>query len=197
MELLDIVDENGAPTGETVERETAHRGGIRHRTSHVWILRKHNGNTQVLLQKRSLTKDSHPGCYDISSAGHIPSGEEFLSSALRELNEELGITATAEELFYCGCCRSEYHGSFHGQPFWDHQVSNVFVLWRDVEESEFTLQQSEVDSVLWMDWDKCLTMVRQQTAPNCIRIHELEMVFSSVSLLKESGQPTDSPIEKH
>ena len=79
MEMLDIVDENGVPTGETVDREAAHRNGIRHRTSHVWILRKRNGKTQVLLQKRSLNKDSHPGCYDTSSAGHIPSGEVFWS----------------------------------------------------------------------------------------------------------------------
>ena len=28
MELLDIVDENGKPTGETVERKTAHSEGI-------------------------------------------------------------------------------------------------------------------------------------------------------------------------
>ena len=40
MELLDIVDENGKPTGETVERKTAHSEGIRHRTAHVWIVRK-------------------------------------------------------------------------------------------------------------------------------------------------------------
>ena len=40
MELLDIVDENGIPTGEVVEREKAHREGVRHRTSHVWIARK-------------------------------------------------------------------------------------------------------------------------------------------------------------
>ncbi|WP_283606618.1 NUDIX hydrolase [Faecalispora anaeroviscerum] len=197
MELLDIVDENGIPTGETVERETAHRSGIRHRTSHVWILRKRDGKVQVLLQKRSLNKDSHPGCYDISSAGHIPYGEDFSESALRELKEELGVTAAAEELVFCGCCRSEYHGVFHGQKFWDHQVSNVYILWRDMEEAEFTLQESEVDSVLWMDWDKCLTMVRQQQAPNCIRTHELEMVFSAVQLLNEGSLPPVSPIQEH
>ena len=39
MELLDVVDENGIPTGETVERSIAHAKGIRHRTSHVWLLR--------------------------------------------------------------------------------------------------------------------------------------------------------------
>lgn len=31
-EYLDIVDENGIPTGETVEYETAHAKGFRHRT---------------------------------------------------------------------------------------------------------------------------------------------------------------------
>ncbi len=36
-EALDIVDEDGNPTGETVERGRAHREGIRHRTSHVWL----------------------------------------------------------------------------------------------------------------------------------------------------------------
>ena len=35
MEILDVVDETGTPTGETVERAEAHREGVRHRTSHV------------------------------------------------------------------------------------------------------------------------------------------------------------------
>ena len=70
-EYLDVVDENGKPTGETVERSVAHREGFPHRTSHLWLVRKRGGRIQVLLQKRAMTK-SFPGCYDISSAGHIP-----------------------------------------------------------------------------------------------------------------------------
>ena len=31
-EYVDIVDENGIPTSETVEHETAHAQGFRHRT---------------------------------------------------------------------------------------------------------------------------------------------------------------------
>ena len=83
MEWLDIVDENGVPTGQVVSRQEAHRLGLRHRTSHVWIVRRREGNLQVLLQKRSEEKDSYPGCYDISSAGHIPAGADFVPSALR------------------------------------------------------------------------------------------------------------------
>lgn len=71
---MDIVDEYGNPTGETINREIAHAEGIRHRTAHVWLLRMKDNRLQILLQKRAHNKDSHPGCYDISSAGHIPAG---------------------------------------------------------------------------------------------------------------------------
>ncbi len=180
MELLDIVDQNGIPIGKTVEREIAHREGIRHRTSHVWILRKHDEKTQVLLQKRSISKDSYPGCYDISSAGHIPSGESFIESALRELKEELGVHAVADELLYCGRRQFEYHKTFHGKEFWDNQVSNVYVLRRNIEYAELILQKSEIDTVLWMDLDMCFDMVKNKKAPNCIRIEELKMIASAV-----------------
>lgn len=180
MELLDIVDENGIPIGKTVEREIAHRKGIRHRTSHVWILRKHDGKTQVLLQKRSMNKDSYPGCYDTSSAGHIPSGESFVESALRELKEELGVDAAADELIYCGCRRFEYRKTFHGEEFWDNQVSNVYVLWRNMECSEFTLQKSEIDAVLWMELGMCFDIVKNGKAPNCIQMEELNMIASAI-----------------
>ena len=81
MEYFDICDERGVPTGETVERSVAHRDGILHRTAHVWIVRMHEGRCQVLLQKRSAEKDSYPGMYDTSSAGHIPAGKEPRESA--------------------------------------------------------------------------------------------------------------------
>ena len=180
MELLDIVDETGVPTGKTVERTAAHQYGIRHRTSHVWLLRKCHGKVQVLLQQRSLNKDSHPGCYDISSAGHIPAGESFVESALRELREELGVVASEGELIDCGQRRFEYRSSFHGLKFWDNQVSNVYVLWRDMEPGDFNLQRAEVASVLWMDLDQCMDWVNSAAFPNCIQINELQMISSAM-----------------
>ena len=121
-EMLDIVDENGVPTGQSVPRTTAHAEGLRHRTSHVWIVRRKNGRVQVLLQMRCAAKDSYPGCYDISSAGHIPAGAEFVGSALRELREELGVTAAPADLHECGLRRFRFEAEFHGKPFKDNQV---------------------------------------------------------------------------
>ena len=82
-EYLDIVDESGHPTGETISRDAAHTDGILHRTAHVWVVRKTDRGYDILLQKRSAEKDSFPGLYDTSSAGHIPAGDEPLESALR------------------------------------------------------------------------------------------------------------------
>ena len=116
MEYLDIVDENGVPTGKTAERTAAHKQGLRHRTSHVWILRERAGKVEVLLQKRSAWKDSNPGCYDISSAGHLSAGDTYLEGALREIGEELGIHAEAEELRDLGLLEKVSHGVFYGKP---------------------------------------------------------------------------------
>ena len=109
MEFFDVVNECGMPTGEVVSRDEVHRDGIRHRTAHVWVIRAKNSGSEkgerasatsayeVLLQKRSMKKESYPGQYDTSSAGHIPAGEEPLESALRELREELGIAPRTSE----------------------------------------------------------------------------------------------------
>lgn len=181
MEILDVVDERGEPTGETVSRETAHRLGVRHRTAHVWLLRRRAGRVQVLLQKRSAEKDSYPGCYDISSAGHIPAGVDFIPSALRELREELGVEAEPEDLVYCGQRSFCFAQDFHGRPFQDCQVSNVYVLWLDREPADFVLQMEEVAAVRWYDFDQCVRDVRENRIPHCIYPEELSLVAGAFS----------------
>lgn len=180
MELLDIVDEYGEPTGKTIERRIAHQKGIRHRTSHVWILRYKNNSLQVLLQKRSDQKDSYPGCYDISSAGHIPAGVDYISSALRELKEELGYEAKENQLIECGLRFFEFKEIFHGQLFHDLQVSKVFALWLDLDEKDFILQKEEVSEVKWFDFDDCINKVKNNSFPHCIYLEELKILKNGI-----------------
>lgn len=189
MEYFDIVDEKGIPTGQTISREEAHREGYRHRTAHVWVVRQFEDHVEVLLQKRSDDKDSYPGCYDISSAGHIPAGVDYIPSALRELQEELGITAQPEELAVCGQCYDRREENFRGRPFVDDQVSQIFRLWWR-EDMVLTLQEEEVSGVLWMDLQDCMTAVGDGTIPHCIRLNELEMVRQQVQ--RELAEPTEA-----
>ncbi len=176
MEMLDIVDESGQPTGTTVERKKAHELGILHRTSHVWILRKEKDRIEVLLQKRSFIKDSFPGCLDISSAGHIPAGSDYKESAIRELQEELGIVAKQDELILCGQRRFWLEKNFHGKDFFDNQISNIYILNRNMEVDEFIIQKEEIDLVRWVEYEKCIDLVKNNKELNCIWLEELEML---------------------
>lgn len=153
-EIFDIVDETGNPTGETVTRAKAHEEGIPHRTAHIWVAREVNGEVEVLLQKRALNKESFPGRYDTSSAGHIQAGDEPLESAIRELSEELGIQAEPEDLQFAGTFRIQYEKEFHGKMFKDNEFSFVYIYKGEVQISELSIQKEELESVEWFNLEE-------------------------------------------
>ena len=154
MEIFDIVDEKGIPTGESIERTQAHKKGVRHRTAHIWIVREQDGKAQLLLQKRSAEKDSFPGRFDTSSAGHIQAGDEPEESAIRELHEELGIVATEDDLQFAGCFDIQYEKEFHGKMFCDNEVAFVYMYTKPVDTDQLTLQKEEVECVEWFDLEE-------------------------------------------
>lgn len=174
MEWFDVVNENGIPTGETVERTDAHTRDILHRTAHIWVIRKKDDHIEVLLQKRSMNKDSFPGRYDTSSAGHIQAGDEPLVSAIRELHEELGIRAEPEELAYAGLFRIHYDMVFHDKPFRDNEVSFVYVYSRPVDIEKLTLQKEEVESVRWFSLEEVCEGVKNHDQTYCVPLGGLE-----------------------
>ena len=188
MDDIDEVDQvallGSIKTGEegdtdTTEYQDANVGAPYVGVGYIQVRRK-NGVLEVLLQKRSDEKDSFPGCYDISSAGHIPAGQGFVDSALRELKEELGVTAQPQDLILCGQRSFQFSAVFHGKPFKDNQVSNVYLLWLDRDAEEFTLQKEEISAVRWMPLADCLRNVENGALNSCIFPEELRMVQATV-----------------
>ena len=182
MELLDICGETGEPTGRTVDRSTAHRDGILHRTAHVWIVRQREGVWQVLLQKRSMEKDSFPGLFDTSSAGHIPAGSEPISSALRELREELGIAAAPDSLTQIGTFRISYEEDFHGKPFRDNEFTFVYMYREPVDERSLALQEGEVDEVRWFDLVEVRDEIRTSRERFCMSSRGLRILCDALGV---------------
>lgn len=176
MELFDILNEDGTRSGIVKERGVAHREGALHGTVHMWIVRKKETGFDVLLQKRSEFKDSNPGDYDISSAGHITAGDEPLTAAVREMQEELGLKVTPEQLHYVGTHRGAFEAVFHGRMFKDNELSSVYVYTEPVDEGMLTLQEEEVEEVRWMDYEECHRRILAGTLPNCIYEDEFRMV---------------------
>ncbi len=177
MELFDVRDEHGQCTGVVRERGVAHRDGSRHGTAHVWVVRENEaGGCDILLQKRSMEKESYPGCLDISAAGHVAAGDEFLETAVRELREELGITAKPEELEFVGFRHAYCEDEFYGRPFRDREISADYVYRKPVDADSLNLQKEEVEQVCWVDISECMNMAERGNPANCLYLDELEMI---------------------
>ena len=86
-EIFDVVDDHDRVIGQAA-RADVHARALKHRAVHVLLL---NSRGELLVQKRALTKDTFPGRYDSSASGHLTSGEDYDTCAVRELHEELGL----------------------------------------------------------------------------------------------------------
>lgn len=87
-ELFIVVDRNDKITDYYPRRECHQNKNLIHRSFVVIIF---NHKKEVLLQKRSQTKDMYPGYFTSSCGGHVLKGETYEEAAHRELKEELGI----------------------------------------------------------------------------------------------------------
>ncbi len=87
-ELLDIVDERDrvvgqAPRGEAYERRLRHRC--------VFVLAR-DAQGRVFVHRRTAEKLVFPSHYDMFVGGVVGAGESYDEAALREAEEELGVT---------------------------------------------------------------------------------------------------------
>ena len=93
-EIFDVVDENDVPVSKATRAEV-HAKNLIHRAVHVLVF---NRNGDLWLQKRSSRKDKNPGVWDSSVSGHLDAGEDYLTAAIRELGEEIGVEKNSEDL---------------------------------------------------------------------------------------------------
>ncbi len=104
-EKFNLIDEQGNIIGEET-REKIHRKGLLHREIHVWLFNKKG---EILFQRRGPNKDTFPNLLDASSGGHVDLDESYESAATRELDEELGIQTSFDNLIFLGTRRSKSH----------------------------------------------------------------------------------------
>jgi len=132
-EIFDVVNDRDEVIDQKPRREV-HRLGLLHRAVHIIVT---NAKGDVFMQKRSMTKDSSPGLWDTSAAGHVDSGEDYDTCSIRELREEIGlsISETPRRLYYIKACKET------GMEF-------VWV-YHTVAEGPFVLHPEEIESGDW------------------------------------------------
>jgi len=128
LELIEVFDAAGQPTGVAKTRAAVHHDGDWHLAFFCWIFRTaEDGTLEVILQKRADTKDVWPGRYDASAAGHVRFGETT-AEASREIEEELGLRlgdGHASQLVPIMRHRQEH---VHANGLIDREIHDVHLL---------------------------------------------------------------------
>lgn len=166
MEWLDIYDENGRRTDRKMVR-----GGPREPGDHILVthLCLFDSGGRMLIQQRSGGKERWGGMWDLSSGGHVRSGEDSRRAVCREAEEELGLHLEEPPLFF--------------KRFRIPQVLDDFYLLRlDIAPEALTLSGEEVAAVRWADRREVLALLESGRFIDYGRAL-LEEVFSAAEIL--------------
>ncbi len=170
MEYIDIFDENNNPTGDIKEKTKAHEEGNFHRTAHIWIM---NDKKELLLQKRSATKKSHPNCWDISGAGHIRAGETVIEGAIRELKEELGVEANENDFKFIAIVKNIKNPQ-------NQEFGYVYLLESSNTIKDYIFEDNEVSEVKYVYFEDLEEMVANRVEGLLIHEEEYEKLFEFI-----------------
>ncbi len=122
------------------ERRTIHEQRFVHRSIHVLVF---DTRGRLLIQRRHRDKQTYPGWWDSSCAGHVDESDYtgapdddldavYRNVARRELEEELGVTAPVTEL-------ERFAPPADG---WHYEQIRLF---RAESDGPFRLQEEEVE----------------------------------------------------
>jgi len=93
-EIFDVVNFSDQVL-RSEDRIEVHKENLLHRAVHIMVSRS---SSQWILQKRAGCKDVDPFLWTSSCSGHVDSGEQYIDAAVRECEEELGMSVEKESL---------------------------------------------------------------------------------------------------
>lgn len=140
MEIWDILDENGNPTGKTMNKgdKIVWEEGIYHPGVDVWII---NSENKILIQKRSPKKKLQPNVWAMTGGSRIK-GETELETLKRETYEELGI-----ELDVYKATKIKRYKT--GNVWLD-----VYIVEQDIDLSKIVFQEEEVSEAKFATFEE-------------------------------------------
>lgn len=106
-----------------------------------------NPRGEVLLAQRSFNKVVSPGKWDVSAAGTVVMNDSYIDTAVRELEEELGIT---------GLVLKDIGKVYAKWPDLGWRQSACYTATCDLPLEAFKIQQEEVEQIAWVNIQELL-----------------------------------------
>lgn len=174
MEFIDILNSDGSFSGSKASRKDIHDKGFWHAEIRVWIV---NENNNILVQRRSFDKDVNPGMLSVSAGGHIDAGETPLVGAIRETEEEVGITFSKKDFILLDTVKLP-----ESLPGW---INNAFYYIYLVQTrnriSDFSVQKSEVAEIKYMSLEDIEKIIENNPKGIDIDFDEYELVKKHIN----------------
>ncbi len=177
-EKLDVFYENGVASGIVQDRDIVHKTGVWHESVHMWIMK----DSEFLVQKRSSEKESLPGMFDASVAGHVDSGESLLHAVIRETAEEIGVTLSEKDIILAGMqC---LHVTHPERGFVSNEFNYVFMSEiRPDKENDvaFIPDPEEIESLMWCDINEIRKGIVKEPDKWCVKRTEIDLIEAALS----------------
>ncbi|MDG1729886.1 MAG: NUDIX domain-containing protein [Algibacter sp.] len=159
-EYIDIATKDGKPTGKSELKSIIHQKGYYHHTAHIWF---YTSKGDVLLSQRSAKKTICPLLWDVSVAGHIDAGETIKQAAIRETEEEIGLSITESDLHKIGVfeCFQTYENGII-----DNEFHNTFIAKLNVPLSHLIPQEEEVEALKLVSFEAFGELIKNIDANN-------------------------------
>ena len=133
-----VVDEHDSVIGAEMLAKVWEKG-LYHRIVYILV---EDESGRILLQRRSANMELYPNCWDDSAAGHVDEGDTYKSAAMREVEEELGLTDVTLEEVATHRTNEEYQG---------RKLNRFNKLYRArvASDTQFQAPADEVTEVRW------------------------------------------------
>lgn len=179
-EYFDVLDEKGNKTGKTKPRKEVHKDGDWHKAVHVWII---NDKNEVLLQRRSKTKDSNPNKISIFNGGHLSAGDTSIDGVKRELKEELNLEVNEENLKFIKTIK---RSAKYTPTYKNNEFNDLYILKIKEKISDMTYQKEEISETFFVSYNKLKEMVKNKEPDLLIDTFEEEIEILFFYLDKET-----------
>ena len=105
---------------------------------------------------------------------------------LMRLKEELGISATPEQLHFAGTFPISFAKEFHGKMFRDEEIAFVYIYREPVNIAELVLQTEEVEEVQWFDLEEVYEQCGKRREIFCVPEGGLGVVRSYLKSIEKN-----------
>jgi len=139
-ELIDILNDD-LTVLRTCLKSEAHKNGWFHASVHIWV---YTEKGEILIQKRAKSKNSFPDLWDVSVAGHITAGEDAITSAIREIKEEIGMSVAPYELNKIGVFKEKFE---HREDFTDNEIHYIYLCKLEADIRSLRIQKEELSEI--------------------------------------------------